>query len=45
MTDFFKGLLNVDGVIKPFECVASYDELKWAYQHKLAGYGDLPFEV
>ena len=45
MTDFFKGLLNIDGIIKPFECVASYDELRWAYQHKLAGYGDLPFKI
>ena len=45
MTEIFKGLLGVDGVMKPFECVASIEELRWAYHHKLSGYGDLPFEV
>jgi hypothetical protein len=45
LTETFKGLLNVDGVMKPFECVASYDELKYAYEHKLPGYGDLPFNI
>lgn len=45
MTEIFKGLLGVDGVMKPFECVASIDELRWAYQHRLPGYGELPFEV
>ncbi len=45
LTEVFKGLLNKDGVIKPFECVASYDELKHAYHNKLPGYKNLPFEV
>jgi len=43
MTEIFKGLLGVDDVMKPFECVASTDELKWAYQNRLPGYGELPF--
>lgn len=45
LTRIFMGLLGVDGVMKPFECVASTTELKWAYTHKLPGYGDLPFVV
>lgn len=45
LTETFKGLLGVDGVMKPFECIASTTELRWAYEHKLPGYGDLPFVV
>ena len=45
MTEIFKGLLGIDGVMKPFECVASIGELRWAYHHRLSGYGELPFEV
>ncbi|MBR5648014.1 hypothetical protein IKW73_03760 [Candidatus Saccharibacteria bacterium] len=45
MTETFKGLLGVDGVMKPFECIASIDELRYAYKNKLPGYGDLPFEI
>ena len=45
MTEIFKGLLSVDGVMKPFECVASIDELRWAYKNRLPGYGELPFKV
>ena len=45
MTEIFKGLLGVDGVMKPFECVASIEELRWAYHHRLSGYGELPFTV
>ena len=45
MTEIFKGLLGVDGVMKPFECVASIEELRWAYHHRLPGYGELSFTV
>ena len=45
LTETFKGLLGVDGVMKPFECVASVAELRWAYKNRLPGYGSLPFEV
>lgn len=45
LVDTFKGLLGVDGVMKPFECVASVEELRWAYQNRLPGYGKLPFDV
>ena len=41
LTETFKGLLGIDGVMKPFECIASIDELRWAYDHKLPGYGNL----
>jgi hypothetical protein len=43
----FKGLLGVDGVIKPFECVGEVDELRRAYGISQArgGYGKLPFAV
>ena len=44
LAETFKGLLGVDGVMKPFECVASLDELNWAYNNKLSGYGELSFK-
>lgn len=45
LTETFKGLLGVDNVMKPFECIASIDELRWAYKNKLPGYKNLPFEL
>ncbi len=45
MTEIFKGLLGVDGVMKPFECIASIEELRYAYKNRLPGYGNLPFEI
>lgn len=45
LVETFKGLLGVDGVMKPLECVATVDELRYAYHHKLPGYPDLPFKV
>lgn len=46
LTETFKGLLGVDGVMKPFECVGEIDELRKAYQLGLErGYMALPFEV
>jgi len=43
----FKGLLGIDGVPKPFECIGEIDELRLAYQKSQAkgGYGSLPFDV
>lgn len=43
----FKGLLGIDGVMKPFECIGEVDELRVAYQWALGngGYGQLSFEV
>jgi hypothetical protein len=43
----FKGLLGIDGIPKPFECVGEIDELRAAYHMALAqgGYDKLPFEV
>ncbi len=35
LTETFKGLLGVDGVMKPFECVGTVDELRFAYYHKM----------
>ncbi len=35
LTDTFKGLLGVDNVMKPFECIGSVDELRFAYQHRM----------
>ncbi|MBR2803310.1 hypothetical protein IKE19_01940 [Candidatus Saccharibacteria bacterium] len=45
LTEIYKGLLGVDGVMKPFECVASVEELRKAYRERLPGYGELLFEV
>ncbi len=47
LQEIFKGLLNVDGVMKPFECVGETDELRYAYSLAQAksGYGQVSFEV
>lgn len=43
----FKGLLGIDGVMKPFECVGEIDELRLAYHKAQARgeYGSLSFDV
>lgn len=45
----FKGLLGVDGVMKPFECVGEVEELRTAYHMAQRRFGDvachLPFDV
>jgi hypothetical protein len=42
----FKGLLAIDGVEKPFECVGATDELRWGYHQAVKkGYTQLPFSV
>jgi hypothetical protein len=45
----FKGILGIDGVMKPFECVGEIDELRAAYHMAQARFGDqvskLPFTV
>lgn len=46
LTETFKGLLGIDGVMKPFECVGEVDELRAAYHLAVnKGYARLPFEV
>jgi len=47
LVETFKGLLDVDGVMKPFECVGEVDELRAAYHMAQAkgGYAALPFTV
>jgi len=47
LTHTFKGLMGIDNVAKPFECVGEIDELRLAYHMAQArgGYGPLPFEV
>lgn len=43
----FKGLLGIDGITKPFECVGEVEELRLAYQiaMKKGGYNNLSFEI
>ncbi len=43
----FKGLLGIDEVMKPFECVGEVNELSLAYHmsHKKGDYAQLPFDV
>lgn len=45
----FKGLLGIDGAMKPFECVGEVEELRTAYHMSQAAYGvvacHLPFDV
>ena len=43
LTDTFKGLLGVDGFMKPFECVGTIQELREAYDRRLPSYGSLNF--
>lgn len=46
LTTTFKGLLGIDNVMKPFECVGEIDELRKAYHMALArGCTPLPFDV
>lgn len=47
LTETFKGLLGIDNVMKPFECVGEIDELRQAYYmaQQRGGYAKLPFEV
>jgi hypothetical protein len=47
LTTTFKGLLGVDGVMKPLECVAEVSELRKAYNMISfgEGYAPLPFTV
>jgi hypothetical protein len=45
LEDTFKGLLGIDGVAKPFECVGETDELRLAYGMRKKGYAKLPFTV
>ncbi len=46
LLETFKGLLGIDGVMKPFECVGEIDELRLAYHMAIEqGYTKLPFEV
>jgi hypothetical protein len=45
LAETFKGLLAIDGIPKPFECVGETDELRFAYQKRRDGYGELPFDV
>lgn len=45
LIDIFKGLLDIDGFIKPFECIGTIDELRKAYELRNNGYQPLPFSV
>jgi len=46
LQEIFKGLLGIDGVMKPFECIGEVDELRLAYQRaQERGYPALSFDV
>lgn len=46
LRETFKGLLGIDGVMKPFECVGEVDELRAAYHaSRQNGYSSVGFEV
>jgi hypothetical protein len=47
LQDIFKGLLGVDGVMKPFECVGEIEELRFAYHMAQAKgeYAQVSFHV
>ena len=48
LAETFKGLLGINGVMKPFECVGEVDELRLAYhmaRQRYPGVYNLPFEV
>ena len=35
LIEMFQGLLGVNGMMKPFECIGSVEELRFAYQHRM----------
>jgi UDP-N-acetyl-alpha-D-muramoyl-L-alanyl-L-glutamate epimerase len=47
LQETFKGLLGIDGVMKPFECVGEIDELRFAYHQaqRRGGYAPVSFSV
>lgn len=47
LADTFKGLLGIDGIMKPFECVGETEELRLAYHmaQNCGGYSDIGFVV
>jgi hypothetical protein len=46
LADTFKGLLGVEGVMKPFECIGEVAELRWAYHAACSRmFAELPFTV
>jgi hypothetical protein len=47
LQETFKGLLGIEGVMKPFECVGETAELRLAYHmaQQKGGYGKVSFEV
>lgn len=47
LQETFKGLLGVDGVMKPFECVGEIDELRYAYHRaqEKGGFETVSFNV
>lgn len=46
LSDTFKGLLGIDGFMKPFECVGEVNELRRAYHMAIGrGYRPFPFDV
>ena len=46
LKETFRGLLGIDGIMKPFECVGEIDELRYAYHlSDSQGYARLSFEV
>jgi len=47
LQEIFKGLLGIDDVMKPFECVGEVDELRLAYYmaQQRGGYSSLSFDV
>ena len=45
LADTFKGLLGIDGFMKPFECIGEIDELRQAYHMRQPSYPELPFSV
>lgn len=47
LTDTFKGLMGIDDMMKPFECVGEIEELRLAYHmaQQKGEYAALPFDV
>lgn len=47
LIETFKGLLGIDDVPKPFECIGEIEELRLAYHMAMSrgGYSSLPFDV
>ncbi|MBP6880728.1 hypothetical protein KBC31_03835 [Candidatus Saccharibacteria bacterium] len=45
LLDMYKGLLGIDGVAKPLECVGETEELRWAYHQSRSQFSEADYSL